>query len=54
MTTAKALTLVWKLAVGEPALCPNQVEGVDDEELNCEVLAVVPNAGIVILIPRAK
>lgn len=33
------------LALGAEALCPNQVEGVDDEELNCRVAAIVRGPG---------
>lgn len=48
-TLAKALLLTAHLAVGEPALCPNQTQGWDDEELNCTVLAVSEQAKIVLL-----
>ena len=46
MTVVKAATLAWTLTAGSPALCPDQVEGLDDEELNCEVLAVTKDVVI--------
>lgn len=50
MTLAKAATLVFTLQVGESALCPNQTPGLDDEEDNCRVVAIVPDAGVVIMV----
>lgn len=38
------------LPVGAEALCPNQVEGIDDEELNCRVAAIVRGPGGVELV----
>jgi hypothetical protein len=46
ITKAKALTLAYALLVGEPALCPNQIEGLDDEELNCEIVGMAANVVI--------
>lgn len=56
MTIAKALALsvtlangTPTLAVGDELLCPDQTEGVDDEELECRVVGLVPAAGVAIL-----
>ena len=46
MSMAKAFTLWGALTVGEPTLCPNQLgDSRSDEELNCEVVAMVAGPG---------
>lgn len=52
VTLAKALTLAGMLHLqpGDTTLCPNQIEGLDDEEDNCRVISVSEQAGIVILV----
>ena len=49
MSLAKALTLAAHLVVGEPCVCPG-ADSHSDEELECRVVAVSRQAGIVIVV----
>lgn len=42
LAATKVIAFGAALSVGDYTLCPNQVEGHDDEELNCKVVALVP------------
>lgn len=48
MSMAKALSLTLTLAVGQPALCPTQND-MNNEEYDCQIVGVSPEAGVVIM-----
>ncbi len=50
LTLIKALTLGPEINVGDYTLCPDQIPEYSDEELDCRVTAIAPEAGIVILV----
>lgn len=50
LTLIKALTLGPSLQVGDYTLCPDQIPESSDEELDCRVTAISPEAGIVVLV----
>jgi len=54
MTLAKSLPLIWGLYVGAPATCPDQIDGLDDEEPDCEVVAYSAPARIVVLARKVE
>lgn len=50
MSITKALTLAYALHVGEPALCPDQGRGDDEQE--CEITAIVNSAHVVVMVRK--